>query len=144
MVASVMVERSPLVSLVLALSDAEERLRRWGPKWFIPTEERAAGPSRALEYLRKYRDSAADLIVWLELKGRQIDADEIDDAMAAMFEVAGLYDNEMGLRAYPDNESPEPIVSFDELVDAIVGASSRLEDLLEIVPPEVWEGYDDA
>ena len=136
-------ERLPLVALLLAISDASERLSRNGDRFFEPAEDRD-DPIDAVEYVGRFRNAAADLIVWLEIKGRPDDAGEVDDAVASMLEVARAYDRGDLHARLPDDERAGPLDPLDQLVDAMRAAAGRLEDLDDEIPAEVWEGYDDA
>ena len=136
-------ERPPLVALLLAISDASERLSRNGGRLLEPADERD-DPIDAVEYVEPFRNAAADLIVWLEIKGRSGDADEIDDAIASMLEVARSYDRGDLQARLPDADRAGPLDPLDQLIDALRAASGRLEDLDDEIPAQVWEGYDDA
>lgn len=138
-----MPDRSPLVDLLLAISEASDRLDRRGEWLFAPTDERD-DPIDAFDYVGPYQDAAADLIVWLEIRGRSDDADEIDDAIASMLEVARAYDRGELQAWLPDDERAGPVEPLDQLVDSMRAAAGRLEDLDGEIPAEVWEGYDDA
>jgi len=138
-----MPDRSPLVDLLLAISDASDRLNRHGERLFEPSDERVE-PIDASEFVEPFRTAAADLIVWLEIKGRSEAAGEVDDAIASMIEVARAY-NRGDLQAWlPDDERAGPVEPVDQLVHAMNVASGRLEDLVAEIPAEVWGGYDDA
>jgi len=138
-----MPHRTPLTELLLAISDASDRLSRLGERVFECADEHT-DPVSAGEFVGRFRHSAADLIVWLEMKRRSEDADEIDDAVASMIEVARSYDRgELGARL-PDDERAGPVEPIDQLRGAIGIAASRLEDLDDEIPVEVWEGYEDA
>jgi hypothetical protein len=135
--------QSPLADLLLAIKGASGKLSRNGERLFEPADDRD-DPIDAVEYVGPFRSAAADLIVWLELKGRPDDAGEIDDAIASIFEVARAYDRR-DLKAWlPDDELAGPVEPLDQLVDAMRAAAGRLEDLDAEIPAEVWEGYDDA
>jgi len=137
-----MPNRSPLVDLLLAISDASGRLDRRGERLFEPTDQRDE-PIDAVEYVGPFRNAAADLVVWLEIQGRSEDASEVDDAVASMLEVARAYDRGELQAWLPDDERSGPVEPLDQLVDAMRVASGRLEDLEDEIPTEVWEGYDD-
>lgn len=101
-------------------------------------------PISATEFVGQFQRAAADLIVWLEMNWRPEDAGEIDDAIALLLEVARAYDRgELGAWL-PDDEQAGPIDPIDQLREAMSVAASRLEDLDDEIPTEVWEGYDDA
>lgn len=138
-----MPDRLPLVDLILAIKDASERLSRNGEQLFEPADDRDE-PIDAVEYVGPFRNAAADLIVWLEVKGRSQEAGEIDDALASMLEVARAYDRGELQAWLPDDERAGPVEPLDQLVDAMRAAAGRLEDLDGEIPAEVWEGYDDA
>lgn len=136
-------ERSPLVDLSLAIVDASGQLRRDGERSLDPTDE-TDDPIDAVEDVGSFRNAAAGLIVWLEIKGRSNDAGEIDDAITSMIEVARVYDRGELQAWLPDDERADPVEPLDQLVDAMRAAAGRLEDLDDQIPAEVWEGYDDA
>lgn len=135
--------QSPLADLLLAIKDASGQLSRNGERLFEPADDRDE-PIDAVEYVGPFRNAAADLIVWLEVKGRSREAGEIDDALASMLEVARAYDRGELQAWLPDDERAGPVEPLDQLVDAMRAAAGRLEDLDGEIPAEVWEGYDDA
>ena len=135
--------RTPLIDLFLAISDARDWLNQLGKRLFEPCEEHD-DPISAAEFVESFRTAAADLIVWLEIKGRSEAAGEVDDAIASMIEVAREYDRRELHAWLPDDEQAGPVEPVDQLIQAMEVASGRLENLEENVPPEVWEGYDDA
>ncbi|MBX3322456.1 MAG: hypothetical protein KF757_05645 [Phycisphaeraceae bacterium] len=136
-------DRSPIIHLLLAISDADDELGRFGDQLFEPTRQVDA-PGGAVELTERFRAAAADLIVWLEMRGRPDDANEIDDAIASLIEVARAYD-QGELRAWlRDDERAGPIEPIDQLQQAMNQAAGRLEDLADEIPAEVWQGYDDA
>lgn len=134
---------TPLTHLSSAVADACDQLGRMGKRAFERAGERDE-PVDAVEYVGPFRDAAANLIVWLEIKGRSADADEVDDAIASMLEVARAYDRGELQAWLPDDERAGPVEPLDQLVDAMRAAAGRLEDLDGEIPAEVWEGYDDA
>lgn len=135
--------RSPIIELLVAISDVGDRLGRMGDRLFQPTSQIDA-PGGAVELIERFRRAAADLIVWLEMRGRPDDANEIDDAIASVIEVARAYD-QGELRGWlPDDEQAGPVEPIDQLQQAMSQAAGRLEDLADEIPAEVWEGYDDA
>lgn len=138
-----MPRRTPLTELLLAISDTGDRLNRLGDRLFGPMDEHT-DPVSATEYVGQFRHSAADVIVWLEMKGRSEDADEIDDAIASLIEVAGTYDRGELEAWLPDDEQADPVTPIDQLREAVSIAVGRIEDLDDEIPAEVWEGYDDA
>lgn len=135
--------QSPLADLLLAIKDASERLSRNGERLFEPADDRDE-PIDAVEYVGPFRNAAANLIVWLEIKGRSADADEVDDAIASMLLVARAYDRGELQAGLPDDDQAGPVEPLAQLVDAMRAASGRIEDLDGEIPAEVWEGYDDA
>lgn len=138
-----MPHRTPLTELLLAISDASDRLSRLGERVFEPADEHT-DPIRAAEFVGRFRHSAAELIVWLEMKRRSEDAEELDDAVASMIEVARSYDRGELEAKLPDDERAGPVEPIDRLREAMGIAASRLEDLDDEIPAEVWEGYQDA
>lgn len=135
--------QSPLADLLLAIKGASGQLSRNGERLFEPADDRD-DPIDAVEYVGPFRSAAADLIVWLELKGRPDDAGEIDDAITSILEVARALDRG-DLQAWlPDDDQAGPVEPLDQLVAAMRAASGRIEDLDGEIPAEVWEGYDDA
>jgi hypothetical protein len=129
--------------LFVAISDFGAKVGRLGEWTFEPSDERD-DPFGAAEFVARIRHVAADLIAWLEIKGRSEDAGEVDDAITSMIEVARAFDRGE-LRAWlPDDDRAAPVEAIDQLREMIIVAASRLEDLDDEIPAEVWEGYDDA
>ena len=134
---------TPLTRLFTSVADTCDHFGRLGKRAFERSDQHD-DPVNAVAYIGPFRNAAADLIVWLEIKRRSDDAGEVDDAIASMLEVARAYDRG-DLQAWlPDDERAGPVEPLDHLVDTIRAAAGRLEDLDGEIPAEVWEGYDDA
>lgn len=93
--------------------------------------------------LERFRQPVADLIVWLEMRGRPTDANVIDDALCQLREVADQYDGGY-LSDFIDPKLEEPYGAGELFLAAVAKASSALEDLDEEIPEEVWQGFDDV
>jgi len=128
------------MNLIRGLSVSQEELRLLGKDH--PVE--GSDPIGAREVMARCQRAAADLIVWLERKGRSADAEEIDDAVASLLEVAWAYDRGELQAWLPGDERAGPVEPLDQLVAAMRAAAGRLEDLDGEIPAVVWEGYDDA
>lgn len=134
---------TPLARLVTRLHDWVATLRRFG------LVRRGVGPDdpdqpvAAIAEFEQFRQPAKDIIVWLELRGRNIEAAEVDDALAALREVARAYD-----AGEPQPEflarADEPLTPLDQLIEAAQDTVGRLEDLLDELPAAIWQGFDDA
>lgn len=93
--------------------------------------------------LEPFREAAKAIIVWLELRGRDADAAEVDDAMAGLRETARHYDAGE-LQPLFTERSDEPLSPLDQLIEAATRAAGRLEDLDGTIPTGVWQGFGDA
>lgn len=134
---------SPLTRLVLQLSDWLELRRRVGLR---RRGEGADDPDQdvhASDELEQFREPAKAIIVWLELRGRDVDAAEVDDAMASLRETARQYDAGE-LRPVLDERADEHLTPLDLLIQAASEATARLEDLDAEIPFDVWPGFGDA
>lgn len=134
---------TPLTRLYTSVAATCDQIGRLGKRAFERSDQRDE-PVNAVEYVGPFRNAAADLIVWLEIKGRPDDAGEIDDAIASMLKVARAYDRGELQAWLPDDERAGPVEPLDRLVDAMRAAAGRLENLDGEIPAEVWEGCDDA
>lgn len=133
----------PLAQLVRDLGDWIDVLYQAGLR------RRGEGPDdpdqdvRASEELEQFREPAKDIIVWLELHGRDADAAEVDDALAALRETARRFDTG-GLEPVYDERADEYASPLDLLIEAASEAAGRLEDLDDQLPETVWQGFGDA
>jgi hypothetical protein len=98
---------------------------------------------RASDELERFREPAKAIIIWLELCGRDANAAEVDDVMAALRETARRFDTGalrpvLGARA-DEHQSP-----LDLLIEAAEKTAGRLEDLDADIPSDVWQGFGDA
>lgn len=135
--------REPLAQLARDLARWTSVLRRVGLR------HRGEGPDdpdqhvRASGELERFRDPAKAIIVWLELRDRDADAAEIDDAMAGLRETSRRFDTG-GLKPVLDERSDEHLSPLDLLIETAEKTASRLEDLDADIPSDVWQGFGDA
>jgi len=134
---------APLTQLVLELNAWVETLGRFGLR------RRGEGPDdpdclvRASDELEQFREPAKAIIVWLELRGRDADAAEADDAIAGLRETVQQYDAGE-LQPLFSEQSDEPFDPLDQLIESASRAAGRLEDLDGLIPASVWQGFGDA
>ncbi|MBI5864559.1 MAG: hypothetical protein HZB38_08635 [Planctomycetes bacterium] len=133
--------REPLARLVRDLADWGGVLRQSGLR------RRSEGPDdpdqgvHASEEMEQFRAPAKAIIVWLELCGRDADAAEVDDAMAALREAARRFDMR-GLESVLDEHADEHLSPLELLIKVAEETASRLEDA--DIPSDVWQGFGDA
>lgn len=94
----------------------------------------------ASDELEQFRGPAKAIIVWLELHGRDADAAEVDDAMAALRETARRFDTGE-LKPIFDECADEHLSPLDLLIQAASETAGRLEDLDANIPSDVWQGF---
>jgi len=134
---------APLTRLVLELNAWVETLGLFGLR------RRGEGPDdpdclvRASDELEQFREPAKAIIVWLELRGRDEDAAEADDAIAGLRETAQQYDGGE-LQSLFSERSDAPFDPLDQLFESASRAAGRLEDLDGTIPDAVWQGFGDA
>jgi hypothetical protein len=133
----------PLAQLARDMAAWAEILRALGLR------RRGEGPDdsgrdvRASGELEQFRSPAKAIIVWLELHGRDADAAEVDDAMAALRETARRFDSGE-LQPVFDERTDEHLSPLELLIQAASEATGRLEDLDDEIPQDVWQGFGDA
>jgi len=133
----------PVARLVRARGECASTLLRVG---LLRDGEGPDDPSQsvsATSEVEQFRQPVKDIIFWLELRGREVDAAEVDDAMAELYGVAHAFDAGE-LRADFSRYEDEPATPLDQLTEAVNSAAGRLEDLLDSIPDDVWQGFDDA
>lgn len=134
---------TPLARLVSQLHDWVATLHRVGLVRRGEGPDDPDQPVLATSEVEQFRQPAKDIIVWLELRGRYIEAAAVDDAIAALREAARAYDAgelQSGSAARAD----EPLSPLDQLIEAAETTVGRLEDLLDELPAAIWQGFDDA
>ena len=134
---------TPLARLVSQLHDWVATLHRIGLVRGGEGPDDPDQPVSAISELEPLRQPAKDIILWLELRGREIEAAAVDDAMAGLRDVARAYDTgelQPGSAARAD----EPLTPLDQLIEAAQATLGRLEDLLDEIPAAIWQGFDDA
>lgn len=135
--------REPLTQLVRELTDWISILRRVGLR------RRGEGPDDpdrdvgASAELGPFREPAKAIIIWLELRGRDADAAELDDAIAALRKTARRFDTGE-LKPVLDDRAEEHLSPLELLIEAAQKAAGRLEDLNAEIPSDVWQGFGDA
>lgn len=135
--------REPLTQLVRDLSDWISVVKRIGLR------RRGEGPDdpdrnvRASDELERFREPGKAIIVWLELCGREAEAAEVDDAMAALRETARRFDAGE-LKPVLDERAGEHLSPLEPLIEAAERTASRLEDLDADIQSDVWQGFGDA
>lgn len=135
--------RAPLARLARNLSAWTDVLRSNGLR------RRGEGPDdpdqavRASDEVEQFRAPAKAIIVWLELCGRDADAAEVDDAMAALRDTARSFDTGE-LKPVLDERADEHLSPLDLLIQAASETAGRLEDLDAAIPDTVWQDFGDA
>lgn len=135
--------REPLTQLVQDFTAWASELRSIGLRC------RGEGPDdsdenvRASAELERFREPAKAIIIWLELSGRDADAAEVDDALAALRETARRFDTGE-LKSVLDERADEHLSPLELLIEAAEKTASRLEDLDAEIPQHVWKGFGDA
>jgi len=138
-----MPDPSPLARYFRQLAERRDSLRLQGRRAFETGDENNE-PVSAGELFDDLRAGAADLQVWLEMRGRSEDASEIDDATASLRETIWKFDhNDLASYLGPD-ERDDAVSEVDQLIDALDETIGRLEDLDGEIPDDVWRGYGDA
>lgn len=135
--------QTPLARLVSRLHDSVATLHRIG---LVRRGEGTDDPDQlaaAIAEFEQFRQPAKDIVVWLELRRREIEAAEVDDAMAALREAARAYDAGE-LQPEAAARADEPLTPIDQLIEAAQATVGRLEDLLDELPAAIWQGFDDA
>ncbi len=133
----------PLTRLVIGLEDCANTLQRFGLMREGEGPDDPSQPVSATSEVEQFRQSAKDIMVWLELRGREVDAGEVDDAMSELYGVAHAYDTGE-LRDEFSRYEDEPFTPLDQLTEAVNNAAGRLADLVDSIPSVVWQGFDDA
>jgi len=133
----------PLTKLVSDLGHWLGRLNREGLRRRGEGSDDPDQVVTASVELEEFREPAKAIIIWLELRGRDTDAAEVDDAMADLRETARHYDAGE-LQPVFIERSDEPVSPLDQFIEAASRAAGRLEDLDGTIPASVWRGYDDA
>lgn len=133
----------PLGRLPHALRAWGEALQRTGPHRRAEGSDDPDQDVRASDELERFREPAKAIIVWLELRGRDANAAEIDDAMAALRETARRFDTGE-LKPVFDERADERVSALELLIHAASETASRLEDLDADIPSDVWQGFGDA
>jgi len=125
------------------VSQWRDHLHTHGDQFFA-TYDDVSDPISASDCMRPLKEDAAAMIVWLEIKGRSSDAGIIDGAITALDQVARAYDHGEIITRPPVNEFAEPETPVEQLRETVSQTAGRLEDLLNELPEDVWEGYGDA
>lgn len=133
----------PLTQLVSDLGRWISRLNREGLRRPGEGPDDPDQTATACAELDPFREPAKAIIVWLELRGRDADAAEVDDAMACLRETARRYDAG-GPEPVYDERADEHLSPLDLLIDAASEAAGRLEDLDADIPQDIWQGFGDA
>ncbi|MBD3291350.1 MAG: hypothetical protein GF393_00390 [Armatimonadia bacterium] len=133
----------PLTRLVIGLKGCADTLQRFGLTRAGEGPDDPSQPISATSELEQFRQPAKDIIVWLELRGREVDAGEVDDAMSELYGVAHAYDAGE-LRDELSRHEDAPLTPLDQLIEAVNSAAGRLEDLVDSIPNVVWQGFTDA
>jgi hypothetical protein len=134
---------SPLDHLVSGLAECANTLQRSGLVRRGEGPDDPSQPVRACDEIEQLRQPAKDIVVWLELRGRDADAAEVDDALAELCGVAQQYDEgQLQPQFFADADEPE--TPLDQLTSAASTAAARLEDLSQEIPDDVWQGFGDA
>jgi hypothetical protein len=92
--------------------------------------------------LESMRDEAKGIIIWLELKGQEDAASQLDDIMSEL-RCAMWHLQEQSDHVYPHGD-PGCEDALESLIDAASRASGAAEDLQDEVPDAVWEGFFDV
>jgi hypothetical protein len=135
--------REPIAQLARDLAEWVDGLQRIG---LCRRGEGADDPGqrvRASDELEQFRAPAKAIIIWLELRGRDADAAEVDDAMAALREAARHFDTGE-LKPVLDERAGEHLSPLDLFIQAASETVSRLEDIDADIPSDVWQGFGDA
>lgn len=135
--------QTPLARLVSQSHDWVATLQRLGLVRRGESPDDPSQPVSATSEVEQFRQPAKDIIVWLELRRREIEAAEVDDALAALREVARAYDAGELQPEFPAR-ADEPLTPLDQLIEAAQDTVGRMEDLLDEIPAAIWKGFDDA
>jgi hypothetical protein len=135
--------QTSLARLVSRLHDWVATLHRVGLVRRGEGPDDPSQPVSATSEVKQFRQPTKDIIVWLELRGCEIEAAVVDDAMAALRDVARAYDAGE-LQPESAARAAEPLTPLDQLIEAAQATVGRLEDLLDELPAAIWQGFDDA
>lgn len=90
----------------------------------------------------RLRDEAKGIIIWLELRGQDDAATQLDEAMGAFREAVWSF-KEACEGVYPADD-PGCRDARHAMIDAAGRVSGVAEDLDSELPADVWEGFFDA
>jgi hypothetical protein len=135
--------REPLTQLVQGFTNCVGTLRQSGLRRRVEGPDEPGQDVRASDELEQFREPAKAIIIWLELHGRDADAAEVDDAVAALRETARRFDSGE-LKPVLNERADEHLSPLDLLIQAASETVSRLEDLDAEIPHSVWQGFGDA
>jgi hypothetical protein len=132
------------------LKQLMQELNEWvGVVERIGLRRRGEGPDdpseviSATSELERFHEPAKAIVIWLELRGREAVAREIDEAMSDLREVARQYD--AGTLTLPyDDRIDEHVGPLDVLIQEASEAAGLLEDLDFDLALETWQGFADA
>lgn len=94
--------------------------------------------------LEQTRQAAKDIVVWLELHGRQKDAYEVDDAVTLVREAAQEFDYQARHAASYPPDDPQCRGKLERLLETTAEAVSRLNSVDDELPAGTFEGFEDA
>ncbi len=133
----------PLAQLVVAFDEWTGALMRTGLVRRAKGPDDPDQPVLATTELEPFHQTAKDIILCLELHGRDADAARVEGALAVLRAVARAYDAGELHPVFP-TYADEPLTPRDQPIDAATETSGCLEDLLDELPADVWQGFDDA
>jgi len=116
-----------------------DRVHKWSASLEGEHFWRMVEPQRGAEQLRA---EAKDIIVWLELKGQEDAAAQLDDAMAGLRRA--VWDFEEACEGVYPPEDFRCEEAREAMVEAAGPVEGAAEDLDDEIPPEVWEGFLDG
>jgi hypothetical protein len=91
--------------------------------------------------VRELRERNLELIVWLELQGRDDAAAKIEQAWVAMKEAWWKFDRQRERAGSDARVDPRCRRSLESLIAAATGLNDTLEKVAGELPESVWDGF---
>jgi hypothetical protein len=87
-------------------------------------------------------DLTKHALVWLELRGREEEASEIDESLSEFMDAVWEFGESTKLEYPPDSLRCRE--SREDMVEACNRLAGRVEDAASELPGAVWEGFEDG